>query len=75
MDTRLRASPRHGGAGNFLIFLVTIRRGGVPSGAAAVIVPGGECNNFRIMIQISWERHESILFITTINHQGTWTSF
>jgi hypothetical protein len=43
MDTRLRASPRHGGAGKiFLIFLSLIRRGGVPSGAAAVIVNGGE---------------------------------
>ena len=34
MDTRLRASPRHGGAGNFLLnfFLSQIRRGGDPFG-------------------------------------------
>ena len=43
MITRLRASPRHGGKGDFFIFflnyLLPIRRGGVPSGAAAFIVP------------------------------------
>jgi hypothetical protein len=35
--------PRHGGAGNFSFefFLLLIRRGGDPSGAAAIIVNGG----------------------------------
>jgi len=43
MDTRLRASlEARRGRGIFGIFLSLIRRGGVPSGAAAVIVPGGE---------------------------------
>jgi len=45
MVPRLRASPRHGGAGGFIgIFsvkdFVLIRRGGVPSGAAAFILHG-----------------------------------
>ena len=37
--TRLRASPRHGGQ-VFLNCLLLIRRGGDPSGAAAIIVNG-----------------------------------
>ena len=41
MEPRLRASPRHGGAGVFLNCLLLIRRGGDPSGAAAIIVNGG----------------------------------
>jgi hypothetical protein len=37
--TRLRASPRHGGREVFLKFFPSlIRRGGAPSGAAALIV-------------------------------------
>jgi hypothetical protein len=37
--TRLRASPGHGGSESFLgIFLLLIRRGVVPSGAAAFII-------------------------------------
>ncbi len=37
--TRLRAPPGHGGAGRFQILLGSlIRRGGVPSGAAAFII-------------------------------------
>ena len=55
MDARLRASPRHGGAGSFYFFIFFFfiffifficlkylfpnRRGGVPSGAAEVIIP------------------------------------
>jgi len=35
MDPRLRASPRHGGQ-EFFFDSAPIRRGGVPSGAAAV---------------------------------------
>jgi len=38
MDLRLRASPRHGGHSAFKIKSL-IRRGGVPSGAAALITP------------------------------------
>jgi len=41
MDPRLRASLRHGGQGVFLIFQSPIRRGGAPSGAAAIIVTDG----------------------------------
>ena len=41
MEPRLRASPRHGGQGFFLNFMLLIRRGGDPSGAAAIIVNGG----------------------------------
>ncbi len=45
MDTRFRAFPRHSGAGKS-----PIRRGGVPSGAAAFIVPDKEeGNNLRII--------------------------
>ena len=40
MEPRLRVSPRHGGQGFFELF-VLIRRGGDPSGAAAIIVHGG----------------------------------
>ena len=43
MVTRLRTTPTHGGKRDFFIFfmnyLLLIRRGGVPSGAAAFIVP------------------------------------
>jgi hypothetical protein len=38
MDSRLRASPRHGGTGRFIVIQSQIRRGGAPSGAAAFIV-------------------------------------
>jgi hypothetical protein len=38
MDSRLRASPRHGGKGRFIVFQLQIRSGGAPSGAAAFIV-------------------------------------
>ena len=49
MDTRFRAFPRHSGAGSFE-FQSPIRRGGVPSGAAAFIVPDKEGgNNLRII--------------------------
>ena len=40
MEPRLRASLRHGGQGFFLNCLLLIRRGGDPSGAAAIIVNG-----------------------------------
>jgi len=40
-DPRLRASPRHGREGVIWIFQSPIRRGGAPSGAAAIIVPDG----------------------------------
>jgi|GEM_PF-4127600 len=36
--TRLRASPRHGGAGGFEFFMFLIRHGGAPSGVAAFII-------------------------------------
>jgi hypothetical protein len=46
IDSRLRASARHGGAGSCFEFCSPIRRGGVPSGAAAIILSEGEsCNN------------------------------
>jgi hypothetical protein len=35
---RLRASPRHGWTRRLIVFQLLIRRGGVPSGAAAFIV-------------------------------------
>ena len=41
MESRLRASPSHGGQGFFLNCLLLIRRGGDPSGAAAIIVNEG----------------------------------
>ena len=37
-DSRLKASARHGGAGCYFEFCSPIRRGGVLSGAAAIIV-------------------------------------
>ena len=50
IDSRLRASARHGGAGSCFEFCSPIRRGGVPSGAAAIIVSEGEsCNHPRII--------------------------
>ncbi len=36
-EARLRASPRHGGTMSYF-FVVVVRRGGVPSGAAAFII-------------------------------------
>ncbi len=41
MEPRLRASPRHGGQVFFELFVLLIRSGGDPSGAAATIVNGG----------------------------------
>jgi len=50
IDSRLRASARHGGAGSCFEFCPLIRCGGVLSGAAAIIVSEGEsCNNPRII--------------------------
>ena len=43
MAIRFRASPRHGGLEViFKNYLLLIRRRGVPSGAATLIVPDGE---------------------------------
>ena len=44
-DSRLRASPRHGGAGSvyaFCLIFLLIRRGGAPSGAAVFITTIGD---------------------------------
>ena len=41
METRLRASPRHGGQGFFELFVPDPPRGATVCGAAAIIVHGG----------------------------------
>jgi hypothetical protein len=52
MDSRLRASLEARRAGSFFQFLSLIRRGGVPSGAAAIIVSDGQSgNNPRIIVE------------------------
>ena len=52
MDSRLRASLEARRARSFFQFLSLIRRGGVPSGAAAIIVPDGQSdNNPRIIVE------------------------
>gem|GEM_PF-6598772 len=51
--TRLRASPRHGGAGGFFE-QVLIRRGGVPSGAAAFITD--RIYTHRLLVQVRYKR-------------------
>ena len=43
--SRFRASPRHSGQGFFWDFSVTARRGGIPSGAAAIIENNGYRSN------------------------------
>jgi len=53
MHTRLRASPRHGGARVFLFFFIhSNRRGGAPPGAGAIIVPDGERGNNSCLITV-----------------------
>jgi hypothetical protein len=50
IDSRLRASVRHGRAGSCFEFCSPIRRGGVPSGAAAIIVSEEESYNHPCII-------------------------
>ena len=75
MESRLRASPRHGGQGCLilLIFWLPIRHGGAPSGVAALIIfDEQKGNNSRIegekfnfqRIYINTDRSEFLIMIT-----------
>ncbi len=63
---RLRASPRHGGARTVFYLYVMIRRGGVPSGAAAFIAGAGlALPDSTEIVQLSWE---TLRFQQIANH-------
>ena len=57
IDSRFRASARHGGAGSCFEFYLPIRRGGAPSGAAAIIVSEGESGSNPRIISEYYDFH------------------
>ena len=68
MDSRLRASPRHGGAGMFLVFNGHLnRRGGVPSGAATFIPRG---IRWTISRNIQYIPFSQVMLNTNLNDTG-----
>ncbi len=69
-NTRLRASPRHGGAVRYLqIYLPTlIRRGGAPSGAAGFIANNQEVKTFHYVRLSTLFLWETLRFQQIANH-------